>query len=381
MTRHLPWACVLAALLLPAIADAHRSSSSRVHNSRHIAEAKWGAGNCVVSPTDLTPVRIMNIPLKSSPGGIVVRDKLTEFSGVFRSEQVPGSTVYDEQGQPIPGTTLHHRCLVELDGRERRTTSQTCRLLAHEFGHADDRGHNLTDPTNIMYGYGLPAFWAPCENNAASTRNRRPLPPPLAEAPSPAPPATAPTVLLLHGGGWRSGHPNGMEPQAADLRAHGINARSIAYPFGSVARALEHVQRVAAQESPPVVLYGISAGGTLAAALAASGDVDGGINVSGPTDFPNWITPSGLELKHKLRISRAEQFAVSPIHRLNGRQTPQLVQCGVADPLVDYPTQCVRYHRKARAGNADTTLQQTIAHGQALDDHARARAWIQTRWP
>jgi len=189
------------------------------------------------------------------------------------------------------------------------------------------------------------------------------------------------TVILLHGGGWVSGHPNGMEPQAADLRSHGINARSIAYPLGSVAGALEGVRRAVAAEVGEVVLYGVSAGGTLAAALAATGEVAGAINVSGPTDFPNWVTPSGLELKHKLRMSRAEQEAVSPIQRLNGRQTATLLQCGLADPLVDYVTQCQRYANKARAGNPDTTLQQSVAHGQSFDDHARARAWIQARWP
>lgn len=107
----------------------------------------------------------------------------------------------------------------------------------------------------------------------------------------------------------------------------------------------------------------------------------GAINVSGPTDFKHWITPSGLDIKHRLRMSAAEQRAVSPLWRLNGRQTATLLQCGLADPLVDYVSQCQRYADAARRGNRDTTLQQTVAHGQALDDHARARAWIQARWP
>ncbi len=171
-----------------------------------------------------------------------------------------------------------------------------------------------------------------------------------------------------------------MEPQAADLRAHGINARSIPYALGSVAGALESVRRTVAATPPPVVLYGVSAGGTLAAALAATGEVAGAINVSGPSDFVHWVTPSGLDIKHRLRMSRAEQEAMSPVYRLNGRQTSQLLQCGLADPLVEY-TQCTRYVGAARQGNADTTLQQTVSHGQLLDDHARARAWIQARWP
>lgn len=364
MRRILAGAC--ACLLIAAVpSDAHRSTTSRVHNARHIAESVWGVGKCDVGT--------MRVPIVRRAGGIRNRHgQLTGFAGLFNYTLTPDGGFV--------------RCSIEIDGREPIGTEYLCRLIAHETGHAAGRDHS-PDAADIMYAYSLP-YWEPCAYGAASTRSTRPLPPPLvaepvapAAEPTPTAEALPVTVLLLHGGGWRSGSPDGMEPQARDLRAHGINARSIAYELGSVARALESVRQAVARETPPIVLYGISAGGTLAAALAATGEVAGAINVSGPTDFKHWWTPSGLEIKHRLRMSPAEQRAVSPLWRLNGRQTSQLLQCGLADPLVDYISQCLRYADAARRGNPDTTLQQTVSHGPALDDHARVRAWIQARWP
>ena len=193
--------------------------------------------------------------------------------------------------------------------------------------------------------------------------------------------AAVPTVVLLHGGGWMSGTPSSMIPWENDFRAHGYRTRNVAYPF-DVTRSVDHVAAIVQEErlrGHAVIAYGMSAGGTIAAALAATGRVDGAVNISGPTDLTRWISPTGLLVG--LNMSPAAKRAASPYWRLNGRQSPQLLQCGWADPVTTYD-QCTRYVSRARAGNRDTTLHAVLnAHGQWGSDRDRARAWVQERWP
>lgn len=345
-------AAIVAFVALCAAVDAgaHRSDTSRVHNVRHIAASQW------VSKCD---VDLMAIPISREPG-LTAR---TGFDGVFR---------HTDWGSGVPWRD----CSIAVDDR-RWPTESLCRLLNHEAGHAAGRGH-VGDPRNIMWpGRPLP-FWRPCANGAAdvarSARQRPGRPKPQGRPP--VPPQRA-SVLLLHGGGWMTGGPEQMQPWVEDFARVGIRARAISYPLGSVIRAIEHVGRVASRDT---ILYGISAGGTIAAALAASGDVAGAVNVVGPTDFPSWVTPSGLYIKHRLRMSRSEQIRASPLRRLRGRQAPILLQCGIADPLVDFPTQCIAYRDAARRGNPDTTLQlMPAAHAQSRAFRVRARQWVRAR--
>jgi len=196
--------------------------------------------------------------------------------------------------------------------------------------------------------------------------------------------AEAPMVLLLHGGGWRSGDPGSMVAHKQDFEAHGYRTRNVAYPLGDVAASIDYVDAIAQQErlrGAPVIAYGVSAGGTIAAALGAAGRVDGSVDVIGPTDFTRWVSPVGVTSMLALGMSNAEKVSLSPYWRLRGRQAPQLLQCGLADPVTTYD-QCTRYVAQAAAGNPDTTLQAMLnAHAQWSGDRDRARAWVQARWP
>jgi acetyl esterase/lipase len=196
--------------------------------------------------------------------------------------------------------------------------------------------------------------------------------------------ARAPMILLLHGGGWLGGTPGSMTPWKEDFRAHGYRTRIVAYPLGSVARSIRHVEAIAVEErarGDSVIAYGMSAGGSIASALAATGRVDGAVNVNGPTDFTRWVSPVGVVIMLAAQMGAHEQRAASAYWRLNGRQAPQLLQCGWADPVTTYD-QCTRYVAKAALGNADTKLHATLnAHSQWLSDRDRARAWVQARWP
>ncbi|MEA2221360.1 MAG: hypothetical protein QOJ35_3986 [Solirubrobacteraceae bacterium] len=206
----------------------------------------------------------------------------------------------------------------------------------------------------------------------------------LAALAAPAGAQAAPVVLLLHGGGWQSGGSASMIPYRDDLEAHGYRTRLVDYPLGSVTRAIDYTDAIAQAErlrGEPVIAYGLSAGGTIAAALAAAGRVDGAIDVVGPTDFTRWVSPVGIAIMLTLGMSEAEKRSASPAWRLNGLQTPQLLQCGLVDPITTYD-QCTRYVSLARSGNTDTTLQTMVnAHGQWDGDGDLARAWLQARWP
>ena len=196
--------------------------------------------------------------------------------------------------------------------------------------------------------------------------------------------AQAPMVLLLHGGGWLVSDPGSMATHEQELRAAGYRTRNLTYPIGNVTASIDYADAIAQQErvaGAPVIAYGVSAGGTIAAALAAAGRVDGAVNALGPTDFTRWSTPFGITFMLLLGMSDAEKMSASPYWRLHGMQTPQLLQCGVLDPLVSYD-QCTTYVAKAAAGNPDTTLQAMLnAHAQWPSDRDRARAWLQARWP
>jgi pimeloyl-ACP methyl ester carboxylesterase len=200
----------------------------------------------------------------------------------------------------------------------------------------------------------------------------------LAVAALPSLSRAQPPIILLHGGGWQGGSPGSMQPWEDDFRAHGYtNVYKLAYPFGNVLAAINDVKAQAVALPQPVVAYGISAGGTIAAALAASGDVAGAVNVIGPTDLVNW--PTGATIMAGLDMTEEEKRAASPLYRLSDVR-PQLHQAGAVDPIVPYD-QALRYNRAARRLQSDATLQTLAnAHGQLEYERANARNWIEARW-
>jgi acetyl esterase/lipase len=198
------------------------------------------------------------------------------------------------------------------------------------------------------------------------------------------------TVLLLHGGGFNGGDPASVEPVASDLRAAGYTTIAVPYrdgnPNGNVLGEIATVRRYAqaAARRGPVVAYGLSAGGTLAAALAARGEVDGAVDVDGPTNLLNWIglAPLPTDLYwHSLGMDRNARREASPYYRLNGRQSPQLLLYGDIDPIVPV-TQGLDYNRAASKDQPDTTLLLMSLSPHAYWDgyRAQARQWIQARW-
>ncbi len=195
--------------------------------------------------------------------------------------------------------------------------------------------------------------------------------------------AAAPMILLLPGGGWQSENAQSMVAFRDEFAASGYRTRIVVYPLGNVTASIDYADAVAQQErtaGAPVIAYGISSGGTIAAALAAQGRVDGGVNVIGPTDFTTWISPVGIYTMLALGMSSQEKQTASPYWRLNPQAAPQLIQCGLLDPVTTYD-QCQRYTAAATRQNPDTTLQTMLnAHAQWPADRDRARAWVMARW-
>jgi len=203
--------------------------------------------------------------------------------------------------------------------------------------------------------------------------------------------ASTVTVLVLHGGGFIGGGPGSVEPLAADLRAAGYNAIAVDYrtenPRGNVLGEIATVHRhaKAAEARGPVVAYGVSAGGTLAAALAARGEVAGAVVAGAPTNLLTWVglapVATGL-LWSRMGMDRAARREASPYYRLNGRQSPQLLLYGDIDPTVPIE-QGLNYLRVASGGQPDTTftLMGISPHTFGPSYRVVAKQWIQARWP
>lgn len=185
------------------------------------------------------------------------------------------------------------------------------------------------------------------------------------------------TVILLPGGGWQNADPHTMQPWVDDFKAHGIHAIAITYPLRDVNAAIDYVRGVVKRTPGKVVVYGISAGGTIAAALAAEGSVAAGVNIVGPTDFTRWISPGGLYIMRQIGMKGyAQKKSASPYWRLTPKVSPQLIQCGLVDPIVTYE-QCIRYYNASKKSQASTRLDGLVdAHGQLPRDRDAARRWV-----
>jgi acetyl esterase/lipase len=203
--------------------------------------------------------------------------------------------------------------------------------------------------------------------------------------------ATTVTVLVLHGGGFIGGSPASVAPLASDLRSAGYDAIAVDYrrgnPTGNVLGEIETVRRQvrAAELRGPVIAYGVSAGGTLAAALAARGEVDGAVVAGGPTNLLSWIGLSPLPTEgfwQHMGMDHNARREASPIFRLNGAQSPQLLLYGDIDLLVPID-QGLNYERAAVRDQPDTTLtlMPISPHAYWPTYRAMARRWIEARWP
>jgi arylformamidase len=145
-------------------------------------------------------------------------------------------------------------------------------------------------------------------------------------APTGAPPARL--ALFIHGGYWRSLEPSQFSHMAAGLNAHGVSVAVAGYelcPQVSVATIIDQLRQaclfVWRRLRRPMLVYGHSAGGHLAAAMLATdwraldpaapaGLVPAAYSVSGVFDLAPLI---GASMNQDLRLDAAEARRVSPL--------------------------------------------------------------------
>ena len=196
-------------------------------------------------------------------------------------------------------------------------------------------------------------------------------------------------VLLVHGGGWAGGNPETMNSLRDDLQARGVSAKTITYKVdsGHIPTELSNVRRTVRTEKRKgnrVVLYGLSAGAQLSAALAARGEADGAVIVCPPTDLPAWQPEfNGARSAFdwaSFGMTDQEVYSMSPINRLTKKAAPTLILHGDADAVV--PIEQGRdYYRKARDIQKDTKFitMPGVRHEYPSEYWPRATAWIKNR--
>jgi acetyl esterase/lipase len=116
-----------------------------------------------------------------------------------------------------------------------------------------------------------------------------------------------PVVVLVHGGGWRSGFRSEFAPMAVRLAQRGYAAVTVSYRLSGEARYPAAVEDVKAAvrwlrdnaeryqlDSARIALAGGSAGGQIAALAGVTGEVQAIVNIDGLSDFT-----SELALKYE----------------------------------------------------------------------------------
>jgi arylformamidase len=137
----------------------------------------------------------------------------------------------------------------------------------------------------------------------------------------------APLALFIHGGYWRSLEPSQFSHMAAGLNQHGVTVAVAGYdlcPQVSVATIIDQMRQaclfVWRRFGRPMLVYGHSAGGHLAAAMLATdwqaldptvpaGFIPAAYSVSGVFDLTPLV---GVSMNQDLRLDAAEARRVSP---------------------------------------------------------------------
>jgi len=126
-------------------------------------------------------------------------------------------------------------------------------------------------------------------------------------------------ALFVHGGWWRMLDRSSFSHMARGLNAHGVAVAVASYdlcPQVSIAEIVEQMRRacrfLAVRTGRRIVVFGHSAGGHLAATLAAtSPDVAAGMAISGVFDLEPLLQVS---MNEDFRLDRATARALSPLY-------------------------------------------------------------------
>lgn len=129
-------------------------------------------------------------------------------------------------------------------------------------------------------------------------------------------PDAARMALFIHGGWWRAMERESFSHIARGLNAHGIGVAVAGYdlcPNVTIGEIVEQMRRALDRLGRPVVVYGHSAGGHLAAVLASTmpEQVGAAYAVSGVFDLAPLI---GHSMNADLSLDAGTAHALSPVH-------------------------------------------------------------------
>ncbi len=154
-------------------------------------------------------------------------------------------------------------------------------------------------------------------------------------------PASAKTaVIVIHGGGFLFGSPQGYPRECAKLGARGYYAVNIDYPLGDLGGAEKYLHDTSVRlrsRYRQVFAYGESAGGGLAALAAARRWVDRAFAWAPVTDLVSWQAEAQPGFVH---WEVFKDSSVPTLRRLSAvtwasaRSAPILILHGTADTLV-----------------------------------------------
>jgi acetyl esterase/lipase len=201
-----------------------------------------------------------------------------------------------------------------------------------------------------------------------------------------------PTVICIHGGGWKGGSKEGYRWMAQDLAGHGLAAASITYRFWPEWRcpaAIDDAQRVVRWLRHHASRYGLdparfgaiggSAGGHLASYLGLmetrdnsdaelapySSKVQCVVDCYGPVDFVGMMTSASAPIVEgfmgkPLAGAEEDYRRASPYHLVSPNPPPFLLVHGTADIGVKQGQvpidQSERFAAKLRQAGGDVTF-------------------------
>jgi acetyl esterase/lipase len=187
-------------------------------------------------------------------------------------------------------------------------------------------------------------------------------------------------VLLIHGGGFVFGAPEAVLNREAVEQA-GVATWSLGYPLGDVRRAYRWTA-AAVPKNRPTVAFGESAGGTIAAWLAARRHVDAAITVGAPTDLSRW--PESPAHREAIGLTTGA-WRYSPA-RTYRQQRPLWAIHWTHDPIVPFAHAAALRgaHLKTLWGGGHTeapthVIRSTIAAACTRARHHRRRSRIRQR--
>jgi acetyl esterase/lipase len=205
-------------------------------------------------------------------------------------------------------------------------------------------------------------------------------------------PAPAPGIVLVHPGGFTGGTGTSLLPVADRLRAAGYAVSLPDYTLSNVGLAIRDVRRAAwvfHRQGRKVVLWGFSAGGTLAAAVAVRGHADGAVIASSPTNLVDWRSPVKAGFGNDRfwaamhpAATLAQRFAWSPVNRIRAGAARMLMFLSDDDPLVGVEQASeLEAALQARGVTVDSLSMGASGHSFSVDYQTLAIQWIARYWP